>query len=276
MDTQREHAAPAAAIGYTARLMRRLAVVVMLTSVAHAQLAPIDTNELAHYRAIVTLKGKFGVAKLDRALKPALEEALRGRGLAFQWGGKPAGAVRPLTIEPEGDVWMTLDVRVENGNCGLLSEKQPCIMARLGSLHRKEGGALAIAVAGDDLAASYREAIDQALAGFRTAITRPATAVEVVFAVGELDEKTRKIVADKIAPCATALANPLAENGKVDGDRVVRALWARKVDDGWHARFRARLLELDKACKLSRTPLAGRAIDVRRENNRYTISFTKP
>src|SRR4030095_17234332 len=84
------------------------------------QLKALDVAELAKVRAIVTTRGKFGIPKLDGALKGAVREVMKARGLTWQWRGKPDGPVRPLTIEPKGDVWFTLEIRVENGSCGAL------------------------------------------------------------------------------------------------------------------------------------------------------------
>jgi hypothetical protein len=221
----------------------------------------------------VTLRGTFKIAALDAAAKPVLEEVLESLpNTEIKWGGKP-----------RGDGWFTLDAKVENGSCGILRGPIPCMIVRVGPL----GGAGVISIAAlehehtpAELKKAYETAIHQGFALLaakgREGLVGDDVPVELSFRTQGLDPSLRKLILERVAPCAARLAPPLGQIIEDQDSRVLIRLTgraARGAEEKWLAGYVSRLEGLDAACKLARTPLKDRLFEVRRLGREITIEF---
>jgi hypothetical protein len=240
---------------------------VLMLGVAHAE----DPARL-----VVTLRGKFKIAALDAAAKPVLKEVLESLpNTEIQWGGKP-----------RGDGWFTLDAKVENGSCGILRGPIPCMIVRVGPIDGP--GVLSIAALENDhtpaeLRKAYETAIHQGFAMLAHKTRQMAEGddvpAEITVPTTGLDAAQLKVLTDQVLPCAARLAKPQAQRTDVQPSRVVLTVTgraARGAEETWLAQLTKRLENLDKECKLARTPLKDRIVEVRRLGRTITVDLARP
>jgi hypothetical protein len=234
-------------------------------------------------------------AALSAYLHEAAAEALRGLGLDIEPSTARPPDVRPLTVDPGGDVWFTLEIAF---GCGV-SQHDPVgvrsilqVTATSLSLHRPRsfqgdqsvdeevGNMPDLRAERYELRDAIRRATVAALRRFREHVSRPVVPVDVTFDLTTADVAPREFE-DRVAGC---LAKGPGEVLRVDAvgqtetTRSYRMYLRQEVSEAttvtnyWS---RAALYPEVAYCLLRPAPEVRVRLVVRRTGSRCEVSFAR-